>query len=117
MPFYYSKTKMRSALNAIQRYIVVQDITRVSFEKTMNEVVATKDLTHAVHQVLYRISSQLTMNLSEENNERIKVRQIGKLRLNQAIYLPTPNELKHAYYSTAEVNHRITGNGVIRRMS
>lgn len=116
MPFHYKEPKIRSGLTAVQAYLIVQQLTHINLEKIIKEMVKAKDLTEAVHQMLYRLSSLLLAELKDINNEIIKVRQVGKLRLNQAIFLPTPKEFKHVYYSTAEVNHRITGNGVIRRM-
>lgn len=115
MPHYYKETKIRSAWNALQKYLYVQKLTHFNLEKLIKFAKNSADLTEAFHKILYRLSLQLTADVKGTFNELICIRQIGKLRLNQAVYLPTPKALIGAGYNTHETNHRITGNGYIRR--
>lgn len=90
-------------------------MNHINLEKLVKIALKSPDLTEAFHSILYRLSQSLTANVTGINNDRIRIRYIGKLRLNQPLYLPTPKELKGAGYKTEEINHRITGSGYIRR--
>lgn len=115
MSHVYKETKIRSAWNAIQQYLHVQNYGSIRLYQLMKFTEKSADLTEAFHTILYRLSLQLTADAKGSVNELICIRQIGKLRLNQAVYLPTPEALIGAGYNTLEINHRITGNGYIRR--
>ncbi|REL34694.1 hypothetical protein [Thalassotalea euphylliae] len=115
MQFQYKENKVRSACNAILRYLHVHSYTRIQLEQLLKTTENHADLTQAFHTILYRLSQQLTADAKGTFNELTCIRQIGKLQLNQAVYLPTPEALIGAGYNTQEINHRITGNGYIRR--
>ena len=115
MQFQYKENKVRSACNAILRYLNVHGYVRIQLHQLLKTTENHADLTQAFHTILYRLSQQLTADAKGTFNELICIRQIGKLRLNQAVYLPTPKALIGAGYNTQEINHRITGKGYIRR--
>ena len=117
MPFHYREKRLSSALNALQNYISVQEFTQCNLENIVKSVTRTRDLTEAFHSIIYRLSKMLTAEVTGITNQFVRIRKIGKLRLNQPLFLPTPKELKWGGYNTEEINHRITGNGDIRRMS
>jgi len=115
MPHRYSERKISSGLYALQQYLRVENLNHINLEKLAKFALKSPDLTEAFHSILYRLSQLLTANVTGLNNELVRIRHIGKLRLNQALYLPTPRELKGAGYKTEEINHRITAGGYIRR--
>jgi hypothetical protein len=115
MPHRYSERKISSGLYALQQYLRVEKLNQINLEHLVKTAVKSPDLTEAFHSILYRLSQLLTANAAGLNNELVRIRHIGKLRLNQPLYLPTPKELKCAGYKTKEINHRITTSGYIRR--
>lgn len=117
MPYHYNKRKMRSAYHALQSYINIQETTDISLGEVMKFVANPKDRTEVFHNVLYRISQQLTVNAKETFNELVCIRKIGKLYLNQPVYMPTPRELVWVGYNTKDTNHRIMANGLIRKIN
>lgn len=110
----YKEMKVISALNALQKYLDVQNLACFNLKETIRFIRNPSDLTETFHTILYRVSQQLTSDVTGTFNEVIRVRQIGKLRLNQAVYLPSPPALISAGYNTRKINHRITGNGQVR---
>jgi hypothetical protein len=117
MPFHYREKRLSSALNALQKYITVQKLTQCNLENMVKSATGARDLTEAFNSIIFRLSKMLTAEVTGITNQYVRIRQIGKLRLNHPLFLPTPKELKWGGYNTKEINHRITGNGVIRRMS
>lgn len=115
MPHRYSEQKIRSGLYAIQNYLRVESLNHINLEKLVKTALKSPDLTEAFHSILYRLSLLLTAKTKGLNNELVRIRHVGKLRLNQPLYLPTPRELQGAGYKTEEINHRITASGYIRR--
>ena len=115
MPHRYSEQKIRSGLYAIQNYLRVENLNHINLEKLVKTALKSPDLTEAFHSILYRLSQLLTANTIGLNNELVRIRHVGRLRLDQALYLPTPKGLKGAGYKTEEINHRITASGYICR--
>lgn len=115
MPFKYSERKLRSGLHALQQYTRKHQ-PQVGNLKRLAKEQSSFDVTEAFHYLLYKLALVLRPATAGLPNELVKVTKLGRLYLNQPVYLPTPYGLKWVSYNTEEVNHRITSEGQIYRL-